>query len=133
LNACLPNLLAGRALAVKQDLSKGGYFGGRTADDGVIDWSQSAQQIHNLVRAVAPPYPGATTQLIGRPMRILQTLVIKGSATDDKKAFYVRDGKAYASCGQGVLRVVRFELGGIAMNAAEFAARFGTQKFEFNC
>ena len=133
LNACLPNLLAGRAQAVRQDLSKGGYFGGRNADDGIIDWSQSAQQIHNLVRAVAPPYPGATTQLIGRPMRILQTLVIRDAATEDKKAFYVRDGKAYASCGQGVLRVVRFELGGIAMNAAEFASRFGTQKFEFNC
>ncbi|HEY8888337.1 MAG TPA: formyltransferase, partial [Gallionella sp.] len=133
LNACLPNLLAGRAQAVKQDLSKGGYFGGRKAEDGVIDWSQSAQEIHNLVRAVAPPYPGATTQLIGRPMRILQTLVTKDPAADDKKTFYVRDGKAYANCGQGVLRVVRFELGGIAMNAAEFAARFGTQRFEFNC
>lgn len=133
LNACLPNLLAGRAQAVKQDLSKGGYFGGRTAEDGVIDWSHSAQAIHNLVRAVAPPYPGATTQLIGRPMRILQTLVTRDTASDGKKTFYVRDGKAYATCGQGVLRVVRFELGGIAMNAAEFAARFGTQKFEFNC
>ena len=133
LNACLPNLLAGRAQAVKQDLSKGGYFGGRKAEDGVIDWSRSAQEIHNLVRAVAPPYPGATTQLIGRPMRILQTLVTKDPAADDKKTFYVRDGKAYANCGQGVLRVVRFELGGIAMNAAEFAARFGTQRFEFNC
>jgi methionyl-tRNA formyltransferase len=66
-------------------------------------------------------------------MRILQTLVARETATDGKKAFYVRDGKAYAACGQGVLRVVRFELGGIAMNAAEFAARFGTQKFEFNC
>jgi len=66
-------------------------------------------------------------------MRILQTLVIKDPAADDKKTFYVRDGKAYATCGQGVLRVVRFELGGIAMNAAEFAARFGTQRFEFNC
>ena len=133
LHACLPNLLAGRAVAIKQDLSKGGYFGGRKAEDGVIDWSQSAQAIHNLVRAVAPPYPGATTQLIGRPMRILQTLVTNDTAAGEKQTFYVKDGKAYANCGQGVLRVVRFELDGIAMNAAEFAARFGTQRFEFNC
>jgi len=164
LNACLPDLLAGRAKAVKQDLSKGAYFGGRKAEDGVIDWSQSAQAIHNLVRAVAPPYPGATTQLMGKTMRILQTLVTKcGSDTEVRStpareepqsgcsrnllaapvtcrnrtaagkgqpAFYVKEGKAYAICGQGVLRVVQFELDGIAMSAAEFAARYGAARFE---
>lgn len=133
LNVCLPDLLAGRAQAVKQDLSKGGYFGGRKAEDGVIDWLQSAQAIHNLVRAVAPPYPGATTQLMGKSMRILQTLVTGCSASGEKPVFYVKEGKAYAICGQGVLRVVRFELDGIEMSAAEFATRFGAQRFEFNC
>jgi methionyl-tRNA formyltransferase len=133
LNACLSDLLAGRAKAVKQDLSKGGYFGGRKAEDGVIDWSKSAQEIHNLVRAVAPPYPGATTQLMGKPMRILQTLVSKCEAAGKQKpAFYVKESKAYAICGQGVLRVIRFELDGVEMSAAEFAARFGGQRFEFN-
>jgi methionyl-tRNA formyltransferase len=140
LNACLPDLLAGRAKAVKQDLSKGGYFGGRKAEDGVIDWSQSAQAIHNLVRAVAPPYPGATTQLMGESMRVLQTLVIGQTLVTDctaagkeRPAFYVKEGKAYAICGQGVLRVVQFELDGIAMSAAEFAAKYGAARFEFNC
>lgn len=132
LNGCLPDLLAGRAKAVKQDLSKGGYFGGRKAEDGIIDWSQSAQQIHNLVRAVAPPYPGATTRLMGKPMRILQTLVTNCTAAEKAQpAFYVKEGKVYAICGSGVLRVVRFELDGIEMSAAEFAARYGTQRFEF--
>ncbi len=133
LNACLPDLLVGRAQAVKQDLSKGAYFGGRKAADGVIDWSQSAQEIHNLVRAVAPPYPGATTQMMGLPMRILQTLVTQCTAAGEKPAFYVKEDKAYAICGQGVLRVVQFELDGRVMSAAEFSARFGTQRFEFNC
>lgn len=133
LNDVLPALLAGTAPKVQQDLSKGGYFGGRKAQDGVIDWSQSAQQIHNLVRAVAPPYPGATTQLLGGPMRILQTLDTGCTVSDEKPAFYVKDGKAYAICGSGVLRVVRFELDGAGMNAAEFAAQHGHEKFEFNC
>src|SRR3990170_4876386 len=133
LYACLPDLLTGKAKAVKQDLSKGGYFGGRKAEDGAIDWSQSAQSIHNLVRAVAPPYPGATTQLMGKPMRILQTLMTKCTAAGkEQPAFYVKEGKAYAICGQGVLRIVRFELDGKEMNAAEFAAKYGTGKFEFN-
>jgi methionyl-tRNA formyltransferase len=132
LNSVLPTLLAGTAKAEKQDLSKGAYFGGRKAEDGVIDWSQSAQDIHNLVRAVAPPYPGATTHLLGMPMRILQTLPTKCSATGEKASFYVKEGKAYAICGAGVLRVVRFELNGIEMSAQAFAAQFGLNNFEFN-
>lgn len=134
LNAVLPDLLAGRAVAVKQDLTQGAYFGGRNAADGVIDWSLTAQAIHNLVRAVAPPYPGAMTQLMGKPMRILQTLVTKCSAEGlEKPAFYVKEGRAYAICGQGVLRIVRFELDGVEMNANEFAGIYGTARFEFNC
>ena len=133
LNDVLPTLLAGNAPRIKQDLSKGAYFGGRKAEDGVIDWSKSAQEVHNLVRAVAPPYPGAMTQLMGKTMRILQTLLVSSVAARELPAFYVKEDKAYAICGQGVLRVVRFELDGMELNAAEFAARFGTQRFEFNC
>ncbi|MDP2142820.1 MAG: formyltransferase [Gallionella sp.] len=134
LNNVLPALLAGTARAEKQDLSKGAYFGGRKAEDGVIDWSQSALEIHNLVRAVAPPYPGATTMLMGKPVRILQTLVTKCTAAGkEKPAFYVKEDKAYAICGSGVLRVVRFELDGVEMSAAEFAVKHGDTRFEFNC
>jgi methionyl-tRNA formyltransferase len=127
----LPALLAGTAPRLKQDLSKGAYFGGRKPEDGVIVWSQSAREIHNLVRAVAPPYPGATTRLLDKTMRILQTLDTGCEAAGEPPAFYVKGGKAYAICGQGVLRVVRFELDGTEMGAAEFAAKFGQHRFEF--
>jgi methionyl-tRNA formyltransferase len=131
LHACLPDLIAGRAQSLPQDLSQGAYFGGRRAEDGVIDWSQDATRIHNLVRAVAPPYPGATTQLLGKPMRILQTLVSRCTASGAAPAFYVKEGRAYAICGSGVLRVVRFELDGVEMSAEEFAAQHGAARFEF--
>lgn len=129
----LPSLLAGKAQAVRQDLSKGAYFGGRKAEDGVIDWSMDAKAIHNLVRAVAPPYPGATTRLMSKPMRILQTLVTKCPTASKKYFFCIKEGKAYAVCGQGVLRVVRFELDGMEMSGEEFAKCYGTENFEFNC
>ena len=132
LNQVLPELRAGCAPRVKQDLSLGAYFGGRRAEDGVIDWQQSAVDIHNLVRAVAPPYPGAMTRLMNMPMRILQTLLAKGT-TPGKPAFYVEGGRAYAICGQGMLEIVRFELDGREIDAAEFAGKYGTQRFEFNC
>jgi len=133
LNGVLPALLAGTAKAARQDLSKGAYFGGRKAEDGIIDWSQSAREIHNLVRAVAPPYPGATTQIMGKPMRILQTLVTESAAAGkEPPAFYVKEGKAYATCAGGALRVVRFELDGVETSAAGFAEKYGTERFEFN-
>lgn len=141
LNACLPDLLAGRLKARKQDLSQGSYYGARTEADGVIDWSKSAQEIHNLTRAVAPPYPGARTQLMGRPLRILQTVLADSNPpmpgnlqAAAKPSFYVHEGKAYATCASGLLRVVRFEFDGQEMSADAFAAQYGAaKKFEFNC
>jgi methionyl-tRNA formyltransferase len=59
----LPGLLAGDAPRLPNDLSAGSYYGGRKPEDGRIDWRQPAQAVYNLVRAVAPPYPGAFTEL----------------------------------------------------------------------
>jgi hypothetical protein len=38
-------------------------YGRRTAEDGRFDWSWPAPQIHNLVRAVTKPFPGAFAEL----------------------------------------------------------------------
>jgi methionyl-tRNA formyltransferase len=35
------------------------YFPPRTPKDGKIDWTQSAENVYNLVRALTYPYPGA--------------------------------------------------------------------------
>jgi methionyl-tRNA formyltransferase len=55
----IPLLLTGNAPRLANDLSKGSYFGGRKPEDGRINWQLPAQQVYNLHRAVAPPYPGA--------------------------------------------------------------------------
>jgi methionyl-tRNA formyltransferase len=56
-------LLAGTAHETPQDESQSTYFGGRTPEDGRIDWRQSSRQVFNLIRAVTAPYPGAFTDL----------------------------------------------------------------------
>lgn len=61
LERALPALLDGTARPIPQDASRASYFGRRTAADGRIDWSRPAAEIHNLVRAVTRPYPGAFT------------------------------------------------------------------------
>jgi methionyl-tRNA formyltransferase len=62
----LPALLAGTAPRMPNELASGSYFGARTPEDGRIDWTWPAQQVYNLHRAVAPPYPGAFTDLGGQ-------------------------------------------------------------------
>jgi len=131
---CLPGLLAGTAKLTVQDLSQGGYFGGRRSEDGRIDWRQSAKDIHNLVRAVAPPYPGAFSLLDGKPLRILRTLVEPDRVPRvPYPAFYSENGRCYAVCGDGkVLRVLAFELDGKAVDIAGFAVSTGETVLPLN-
>jgi methionyl-tRNA formyltransferase len=126
LDAALPALIAGTAPRIAQDLTRGSYFGGRTPDDGRIDWSRPAQQIHDLVRAVAPPYPGATTMIAGVPARILATRVIDDSATAAREpAIEVGDGRITVRCGGGgILAINALELDGAPVDAANVLARF---------
>ncbi len=62
----LPQLLQGIVPCRSNDLAQGSYFGGRKPEDGCIDWQQPARAIYNLMRAVAPPYPGAFFNRNGR-------------------------------------------------------------------
>ena len=62
----LPALLNGNAPRTPNDVQQGRYFSGRKPEDGRIDWSQPASEVYNLHRAVAPPYPGAFTDVGGQ-------------------------------------------------------------------
>lgn len=53
------NLASGHQTSTEQDLSQGNLWRKRSKIDGRIDWRMSARTIHNLVRALNRPYPGA--------------------------------------------------------------------------
>ena len=72
----LPQLLTGQLKRLPNPLEQGSYFGGRKPADGKVDWSQTAQSIHNLIRAVAPPYPGAFTTWQGRQMVLASSILL---------------------------------------------------------
>ena len=126
LHRALPALRAGTALLRQQDLTQGSYFGRRTAADGAIDWRLGVAAVHNLVRAVAPPYPGAVAQAAGMHLRVLRTLPTRSQHAAQPELRWV-DGEVVAQCPEGALRLLEFELDGKVRNAAEFLARFGTQ------
>ena len=127
LDRVLPALMAGTAPRTRQDASASSYFGGRRPEDGLIDWRRDATAIHDLVRAVAPPYPGAFTTVGGVPARVLRTR--RGdpaAAATPTPTLRLRDGRLVARCGGGgELHVLALELAGSAADAGTVRARFG--------
>ena len=79
LRRSLPAILAGRAEGVEQDESRATTFGRRRPSDGLMDWTGSARALHDLVRAVAPPFPGAFTFWEGRKLFVWRTRVPEGA------------------------------------------------------
>jgi methionyl-tRNA formyltransferase len=110
----LPQLLAGTAIHRQQDLSQGAYFGGRCAEDGRLDWQQNARQIHNLVRAVTRPFPGAFSDLAAGRLVLWRTRVLdEAGVSAERGKLLRRDGIIELHpAGGGVLQVLDAELAG---------------------
>ena len=112
LDRVLPALLDGSARETPLDLAAGAYFGGRRPEDGRIDWRSSAERIHNLVRAVAPPYPGAFCTLPdGGVLRLLRTLRQPGRSPQHRTPTLYRHGEeVLLDCADArVLRLLQWE------------------------
>ncbi|MDQ2751006.1 MAG: methionyl-tRNA formyltransferase [Actinomycetota bacterium] len=69
----LPALLAGTAERHPQRRADGDVLPRRTPDMGIIDWDQPARVVHDHVRALTLPYPGAFTMVRGRRVMVWAT------------------------------------------------------------
>jgi methionyl-tRNA formyltransferase len=135
LHRALPKLIDGTAENIAQDLTQGGYFGGRKAADGVIDWAQSALQVHNLVRAVAPPYPGASTRAGDMDLLLFRTRVLAGRrGPHAMPTLYSDQGRVYAQAGDGgVLRVFEAAVAGAPLSMDLLATRIAGRPLPLPC
>jgi methionyl-tRNA formyltransferase len=127
LDGVLPKLIDGTAALHEQDLAAGGYFKGRCAEDGRIDWRLPAVNVHNLIRAVAPPYPGAFCDVAAGRLRVLASLApgLPHGPYDGPQLF-VRNAEIVAQCGDGhVLRLPKVEFAGQPLTADSFVSLLG--------
>jgi methionyl-tRNA formyltransferase len=94
-----------------QDEAGATYGCTRVPGDGEIDWSCSTRQIYALVRALAPPYPGAHTFLETRRITILRAAPLAdapryvGRIPGRVIGRSRRDGHVDVLTGDGVLRI----------------------------
>ena len=124
----LPDLLAGTAPRIPNDLTKGGYFGGRKPEDGRIDWSKPAQEVYNLHRAVAPPYPGAFTDVGPHRYVIERARLHHGASPVDisglPAGLAVVDNAIFGVCGDGrALAIHSLLADGMRISPAELQAQ----------
>lgn len=124
----LPALLEGHAARAPNDLARGSYFGGRRPEDGRIDWSLPAQQVYNLHRAVAPPYPGAFTELGGcRYVIECARLAAQPLGAGMRPGLAVVDGAVLGVCGDGrALAIHSLLADGLPIAPAALASRLAT-------
>ena len=125
---CLPALLDGSARLVPQDLSRGRYFGGRRPEDGRIPAGIGARRLHDFVRALARPYPGAFADLEAGRLVVWRTLPDGAAAAPPGAAelCVIDDALAIVCADGGKLRVLEATLDGAPLDARSFRAAFGS-------
>jgi len=110
----LPALLQGTAPRRPQDAARATTFGRRRPADGAFDWTAPAARIHDLVRAVTHPWPGASTRLGAHPAYIWRTRVTgESTAGAAPGTLQWRDSVLRVACGDGQwLEILRAQLDG---------------------
>lgn len=104
-------LCAGELKPEKQDDSLTCYASMMKKEDGLIDWQQTAQTVHNLVRGL-DPWPGAYTHLDGEVLKLAETTVDESlSGTAGTVLSADADGVRIA-CSEGALVVGQLQLPG---------------------
>lgn len=105
-----------------QNEARATQFGRRTPEDGRIDWRQSAEEIHNLVRAVTKPYPGAfVDNAAGCRCLIWRTAI--GPETDSGLPGNLlgwHDGHPMIRTGSGTLLILEYDFSKGGLTVSDF-------------
>ena len=118
----LPRIREGTAPRTAQDHSQATYYGGRRPDDGEIDWSASAAQIRNLVRAVTQPYPGAFSFIGDRKCFLWSVTESPEGGDVGIPGTVLNTAPLVIACGSGAVRIDYGQIdGGVYTSGAQLA------------
>lgn len=119
----LEALASGRARWRPQDESAASFTLKLTKAQGRIDWTQPAEQIARIIRAMSP-WPGATTTWHGQPIRIWAAASEDAlSAKSPGQVVQVTTDAVVVGTGRGTLKISEVQLAGKRrMPVSEFLA-----------
>lgn len=83
-----------------QDIENANIWRKRTKKDGEIDWRMAAITIHNLVRGLSRPYPGAHFTFRGKEYKVWKTAVVN---EEIEEYDHWEPGKIIKSSPEGIL------------------------------
>lgn len=125
----MPLIHEGRMPRQRQDHDRATIMPKRRPEDGVIDWSRSTKQLHDWVRALTHPYPGAFTALAGKRVWVWRaSRWIPGPGGErtagPRPGWWWMEGdppRLLAGTGDGALLLERVQAeGGDELNGADF-------------
>ena len=119
LSKTLSRVERGEAAGIPQDDSKATYAPMLDKSMCAIDWTRTAQQIHNHVRGLHP-WPVATAELAGTKFKIHVTAVVDGCGQPGTILGLTKTGLRVA-CGEGAIEVRSLQAeGGKRMAAPDY-------------
>ncbi len=119
LSKTLRRLEAGQAEAAAQDEAQVSYAPMLDKAMCPIDWSKTAQQVHDQVRGLHP-WPVATATLAGTFFKIHETVVAEGEGTPGQILGLTKSGLLVA-CGEGAVEIRSLQAeGGKRMAAPDY-------------
>ncbi|GAA0511761.1 bifunctional UDP-4-amino-4-deoxy-L-arabinose formyltransferase/UDP-glucuronic acid oxidase ArnA [Tatumella terrea] len=105
LQSTLPAIKQGKVTLSAQDEQRATYVGRRTPEDGRLDWNQPATVLHNLVRAVSEPWPGAFSY-VGNTRFIVWKSRVHTDVPAATPGQVLSVSPLIVACGEGALEIV---------------------------
>ena len=107
----LARLCAGTLQREAQDDEQSSYAPMMKKEDGRIDWSRSAQKVHNHVRGL-DPWPGAFTTYNGELLKLAGTSPSTSGGAQPGQVLEADSNGVRIACGEGSLLVGELQLAG---------------------
>lgn len=125
LEQALPAIKRRETRDVLQNESDATYFGRRTPEDSFLTWNRPATTLHNMVRAVAAPWPGAFSYSGTQKFTIWSSRVRPQTQTA-QPGTVISVAPLLIACSEGALEVMTGQAGnGITMQGAQLAQVLG--------
>ena len=111
MNKFVPELVTNAFIRNKQDDNLANTWRKRNKNDGQSDWRMSANNVHNLIRALSKPYVGAHFVFEGQNVKVWQSIITNNVADNIEPGKVIVNRKPYPiiKCGEGAIGLMLTE------------------------